>query len=180
VTSPRILDRRLAWASPYVGVVEKDVDLGGRRGIETFWSVRTGGYAAVVAVTADGLIPLVRQYRPAVETYVLELPSGAIDSAETPDAAARRELLEETGYKAGELVLLGQLHVDSGRLETQQWAFFAPDVQILSDRPTGEEELELLLATPTELRELILGGEFNLSVHVGMVGLAVLSGRLAL
>jgi len=180
VTAPRILDRRLAWESPYVGVVEKDVDLGGRRGIETFWSVRTGGYAAVVAVTTEGLIPLVRQYRPAVETYVLELPSGAIDPAETPEAAARRELLEETGYEAGELVLLGQLHVDSGRLETQQWAFFAPDVRRANDRPSGEEELEVLFATPTRLRELILGGEFNLSLHVGMVGLAVLSGRLEL
>jgi ADP-ribose pyrophosphatase len=180
MTVPRILDRRLAWESPYVDVVEKDVDLGGRRGVETFWSVRTGRYAAVVAVTQEGLIPLVRQYRPAVEAYVLELPSGAIDAAEAPEVAAGRELLEETGCEARELVLLGQMHVDSGRLETQQWAFFAPDVRVVNDRPTGEEELEVLFATPSELRKSILDGEFNLSLHVGMVGLAVLSGRLAL
>ena len=180
MTVPRILDRRLAWESPYVDVVEKDVDLGGPRGVETFWSVRTGGYAAIVAVTQEGLIPLVRQYRPAVEAYVLELPSGAIDAGEAPDAAARRELLEETGYEARELAFLGQLHVDSGRLETQQWAYFAPDVHLVNDRPTGEEELEVLFVTPAELRESILRGEFNLSVHVGMVGLAVLSGRLVL
>ena len=180
MTAPRILDRRLAWESPYVDVVEKDVDLGGGRGVETFWSVRTGRYAAVVAVTQEGLIPLVRQYRPAVEAYVLELPSGAIDAAETPELAARRELLEETGCEARELVLLGQLHVDSGRLETQQWAFFAPAVRVLNERPTGEEELEVFFATPADLRKSILRGEFKLSVHVGMVGIAVISGRLAL
>jgi ADP-ribose diphosphatase len=86
VTAPRIVDRRLAWESAFVRVVEKDVDLGGRRGVETFWSVRTGAYAAIVAVTPDGRIPLVRQYRPAVETNVLELPSGAINPGEVPEA----------------------------------------------------------------------------------------------
>jgi 8-oxo-dGTP pyrophosphatase MutT (NUDIX family) len=179
MSEDRILERRLAWESPFVRVVEKDVDLGGRRGVETFWSVRTGGYAAIVAVTEDGRIPLVRQYRPAVETDVLELPSGAIDPGESPETAARRELLEETGCAADELVLLGQLHVDSGRLETQQWAFFARDVRVVNDHPTGEEDLELLFVEPGELKQLILDGEFNLAVHVAMIGLAVLSGRLA-
>jgi ADP-ribose pyrophosphatase len=180
VTEPRILDRRLAWESPFVRVVEKDVDLGGRRGIETFWSVRTGGYAAIVAVTPDQRIPLVRQYRPAVETNVLELPSGAIDPGEPPEAAARRELREETGCEAGKLVLLGRLHVDSGRLETRQWAFFTPDARIVDEHPTGDEDLELIFVTPGELEALVLRGEFNLAVHVAMVGLAVLSGRLTL
>jgi ADP-ribose pyrophosphatase len=180
VTAPRIVDRRLAWESPYIRVVEKDVDLGGPRGVETFWSARTGRYAAIVALTDDGRIPLVRQFRPAVETDVLELPSGAVDPGEAPDVAARRELLEETGCEAGDLALLGQLHVDSGRLETQQWAFFAPDVRIINDRPTGEEDLELLFVTPAELKRSIVEGEFNLSPHLAMIGLAVLSGRLAL
>jgi ADP-ribose diphosphatase len=180
VTAPRILDRRLAWESPFVRVVEKDVDLGGRRGVETFWSVRTGGYAAIVAVTPDQRIPLVRQYRPAVETNVLELPSGAIDPGEAPEVAARRELLEESGCEAGELVLLGRLHVDSGRLETQQWAFFAPEARVVNEHPTGEEELELIFVTLGELKDLVLRGEFNLAIHVAMVGLAVVSGRLTL
>lgn len=177
---PRIVDRRLAFESPYVRVIEKVVDRGNGGDLETYWSVATGRYAAIVAVTEDGRIPLVRQFRPAVETFVLELPSGAIDAGEEPEQAARRELLEETGCEAGELVLLGQLHVDSGRLETQQWAFFAPDVRVVNDSPTGEEELEHLFVTPRELKELVLDGRFNLSVHVGMVGLAVLSGRLEL
>ncbi len=161
-------------------VIEKDVDLGGRRGVETFSSVRTGGYAAIVAVTPDLRIPLVRQYRPAVETNLLELPCGAIDPGEAPEAAARRELLEESGCEAGELELLGRLYVDSGRMETQQWAFFAPDVRVVNEHPTGEEDLELRFVTPGELKDLVLRGEFNVAIHVAMLGLAVLSGRLIL
>jgi 8-oxo-dGTP pyrophosphatase MutT (NUDIX family) len=180
VTAPRIVNRRLAWESPFLRVVEKDVDLGGRRGVETFWSVRSGSYVAIIAVTPDGRIPLVRQYRPAVETNVLELPSGAIDPSEAPEAAARRELLEESGCQAVELISLGQLYVDSGRLETQQWAFLAPDVRIVRDHPTGDEELDLTFVSPEVLKELVLGGEFNHAIHVAIVGLAVLSGHITL
>jgi 8-oxo-dGTP pyrophosphatase MutT (NUDIX family) len=179
VSGPRILDRRLAYESPYVDVVEKQVDLGGARGVETFWSVRTGGYAAVVALTDDGLIPLVSQYRPAVEAHVLELPSGTIEDGESPADAARRELLEETGCRCENVLPLGRLHVDSGRFETQQWAFFASGARVV-DAPRGDEELSLHFVSPSDLRASILSGEFNHSAHVAMVGLAFLSGRLPL
>ena len=179
MSGPRILDRRLAFESPYVSVVEKEVDLGGARGVETFWSVRTGGYTAVVAVTDDGLIPLVSQYRPAVEAHVLELPSGTIEDGESPADAARRELLEETGCRCDEVLPLGRLHVDSGRFETQQWAFFAPRARVV-DVPNGDEELSLRFVSPSELRGLVLGGELNHAAHVAIVGLALLSGRLPL
>ena len=125
MSEPRIVDRGLAFESPYVAVVEKQVDLGGARGVETFWLVRTARYTAIVTVTEDGRIPLVRQYRPVVEAYALELPSGAIDPGETPAQAARRELLEETGCQCREMIPLGRLHVDWGRFETQQWEFYA-------------------------------------------------------
>lgn len=175
-----ILERRVAFDSPWVTVLEKDVDVGGSRGVETFWTVRTGRYTAVVCLTEDGRIPLVRQFRPAVEADVLELPSGAIDDGESPEEAARRELLEETGCEARELVFLGQLHVDSGRLETQQWAWFAPDARIVTAAPTPDEPLELVFVTPRELRDLMVSGEFNLSVHLGMIGLAIAGGHLQL
>lgn len=84
--------------------------------------MRTGGYAAVVALTDDGLVPLT-QYRPAVEARVLELPRDAIQEGESAVEAARRELPEETGCQCDEVLPLGRLH--AGRFETQQWAFFA-------------------------------------------------------
>jgi ADP-ribose pyrophosphatase len=178
VNGPRILDRRLAYESPYVDVVEKQVRPRRRARVETFWSVRTGGYAAVVALTDDGLIPLVTQYRPAVEARVFELPSGMIEEGESAVEAARRELLEETGCRCDEVLPLGRLHVDSGRFETQQWAFFAPGARVV-DVPTAEEELSLRFVSPSELRATILVGEFQ-SAHVAMIGLAFFAGRLPL
>ena len=177
---PRVLDRRVVFESPFVDVIEKQVEFGAERGVETFWSVRTAGYVAVVAITDDGTIPLVSQYRPAVERHVLEFPSGMIEKDESPADAARRELLEETGCRCDEVVPLGRLHVDSGRFETQQWAFFAPRARLVDAEPRREEDLDVLFVRPEELRTSILSGEFNLSAHVAMVALGLLSGRLAL
>lgn len=156
VSAPRILDRLLAYESPYVDVVEKQVDLGAARGVEIFWSVRTG-YAAVVALTNDGLIPIVSQYRPAVETHVLELPSGTIEDGESPADAAQRELLEETGCRCDGVLPLGRLHVDSGRFETQQSAFYAHGARVVAAL-TGDEDLAVHFVSPFELPGLILRG----------------------
>lgn len=71
------------------------------------------GAAAVVAVTKEGKLLLVRQYRNALERYTLELPAGAVDYAEEPkEECAARELEEETGYKAGKIEWLMNMNTD--------------------------------------------------------------------
>lgn len=176
---PRILDRATAFASPWLEVEQLDVDLGPPRGRETFYTVRTHPYVVVLAVTTDGRVPLVRQYRPAVDEVVLELPSGHVDEGETPADAARRELLEETGCEAGELVFLGELHVDSGRLQTRQLAFLAPESAVVGPPSGGDEQLEVELVELARLRKLVTSGELRLAPHVGVIGLAALRGLLA-
>jgi len=174
----RIVERRVEYRSPWLEVVAKEVELGPPRGRETFWAVRTHEYVAVLAVTTEGLIPLVRQFRPAVEEELLELPSGSVDPGESAEEAGRRELLEETGCEAGELVFLGRLTTDSGRMETRQWAYFAPEVRRVREAPQGDEELELSFVEPGELRRLIADGELVQAIHLGIVGAAIVRGLL--
>jgi ADP-ribose pyrophosphatase len=175
---PRILERRVEYSSPWLEVVAKEVELAPPRGRETFWAVRTHEYVAALAVTTGGQIPLVRQFRPAVEEELLELPSGSVEAGESPEEAMRRELLEETGCEAGELVPLGRLTTDSGRMETRQWAYFAPDVRRVREAPQGDEELELRFVEPEELRRLVADGELVQAIHLGIVGAAVVRGLL--
>jgi 8-oxo-dGTP pyrophosphatase MutT (NUDIX family) len=77
--------------------------------------VRHPGAVAVVAVTGDGAVVLVRQYRPALDEWILEIPAGTCDVAGEPEAeTARRELAEEVGYAAGELVFLARCAITPG------------------------------------------------------------------
>lgn len=180
VSRPAVGERRVEYRNPWLEVVAKEVDLGPPRGVETFWSVRTGEYAAVLAVTEDGSIPLVRVYRPALERWVLELPSGGVEPGEDPEAAIRRELLEETGVEAQAVRLAGCLHTDSGRMETKQWAFLAEGARVVRDGPVGDEPLELVWTDRAGLRALVREGEFAMSVHLGVVACALLAGGLEL
>jgi 8-oxo-dGTP pyrophosphatase MutT (NUDIX family) len=77
--------------------------------------VRHPGAVAVVAVTDAGGVVLVRQYRPAVDEWILEIPAGTCDVEGEPDIdTARRELAEEVGYAAGELTLLARCVITPG------------------------------------------------------------------
>jgi 8-oxo-dGTP pyrophosphatase MutT (NUDIX family) len=77
--------------------------------------LESGGFAAVVPVTEDGGVVLVRQWRQPVGGFTLELPGGGVERGEDPREAVRRELLEETGYEAHGLSHLVSVHTSPGR-----------------------------------------------------------------
>jgi 8-oxo-dGTP pyrophosphatase MutT (NUDIX family) len=93
------LKTEVAFATPWFQILGKTM----REGEEPYYSLRLPDYAAIVAITDEQRVLIVRQYRPAVEHHTLELPSGLVDAGETPAESARRELLEETGYQADEV-----------------------------------------------------------------------------
>lgn len=81
-----------------------------------------GQSAAVFAVTKSGKIVIARQYRPGPDKILDELPGGSVDRAETPEAAARRELLEETGYTTdGEILFVGHGYRDAYKNEIDNY-----------------------------------------------------------
>jgi ADP-ribose pyrophosphatase len=151
--------------------------LPGRSIPEEFHSLRQSDYVSILAVTRDGRVPLVRQYRPAVERMTLELPGGLRENDDTPEATAERELVEETGLNlVSPLFLLGCLAPDTGRLENRLWGYFA---QTEAEEINGwepEPEVERLLVPRRELRDWILTGQFDHALHIALIGLAVMHG----
>src|SRR5215210_7389805 len=122
--APRILARRTIQVSPWVECVARDVQFSSGELPETYHSLVQADYVAIVALTPDKRIPLVRQYRPAVEDFCLELPAGLVEEGEDPAATCRRELLEETGYETKSLHFLGTTRPDTGRLSNRSYSFF--------------------------------------------------------
>jgi ADP-ribose pyrophosphatase len=169
------LRTEVAFHTPWFDLRAKTM----KEGEPPYYSLRLLEYTAAIALTADGRVVMVRQYRPAVERYTLELPSGLVDPGETPEQAMRRQLLEETGYEAGELQPLGSMMPDAGRLETRIWNFFAPDVKPAAGRDP-EEGIEVCLFSKAELRDLIVSGQFDHALHVALLLPAMMAGKMKL
>jgi 8-oxo-dGTP pyrophosphatase MutT (NUDIX family) len=81
---------------------------------ESVGRVNCNGIAGLVPITEDREVILIRQFRPPIKGYVIELPAGLCDIGELPEEAAARELIEETGYSAGNLTFLIKGPLSSG------------------------------------------------------------------
>lgn len=103
--------------------------------------VRHPGAVAVVPLHGDGTVTLVRQMRAAVGTALLEIPAGTCDvDGERPEATARRELAEEAGLEAGELVRLSAVYNSPGYSDQKTIVFLATDLRPCQSKPDGAEE----------------------------------------
>ena len=176
--SPRIIARRQTQISPWVTLVARDVDAGATVP-ETWHALEVADYVSVLAVTPDGHVPLVRQYRPAVERTCLELPGGLAEPPEPPLQTAARELREETGFVAPRsLIPIGRLATDHGRLNNWTWGFFARNAVFDGSSWTAEPGVDLVMWSIESLREAVRDGTFNHAPHVALIGLAALQGLI--
>lgn len=141
--------------------------------------LRASDYVSVLAA-ADGSLLLVRQYRPAVQAYTLELPSGHIEEGESPAAAAARELAEETGYEARDFVRLGTLAPDTGRMTNKLWCYYTAGAIPLRSEVPREHGVELIRMAPGELVRRVESGEINHALTLAVLMLAAVKGRLPL
>ena len=97
--SPKLISSQLTELSPWVTLSTKQVLKAGESDIAVYHSFQQSDYVTTLATRTDGLIPIVQQYRPAVEQITFELPGGLLDRDATPESIAVNELLEETGHQ---------------------------------------------------------------------------------
>ncbi len=121
--------------------------------------VRHRGSAACLAVHKDGRVVLVRQYRHAVSAEVWELPAGRLDPGETPEAAARRELEEEVGLRAGRIEKLAEFWTTPGFCDEAMFLYRATELQPVPARPEADERIHVLTTSLAEARDMIGRGE---------------------
>jgi ADP-ribose pyrophosphatase len=122
--------------------------------------IRHPGAAAVVPVDHDGNVILVRQYRHATGSWLLEVPAGKLDHpGEPPEDCARREVEEETGYRAGRLVPLGWIWTTPGFTNEKIWLYLALDLTPTQSDLQADEVLTVEKLPIAEAAARALSGE---------------------
>ncbi|HIQ03220.1 MAG TPA: NUDIX hydrolase [Desulfurococcales archaeon] len=106
----------------------------------------------ILPLLSDGRVILIRQYRVPVGGWIYELPAGVIESGETPEECARRELIEETGYRAGKLVKLFEMYLAPGYSTEKMHAFLAEKLEYVGMKPESYEAIEV---TPIEFSKVL-------------------------
>jgi ADP-ribose pyrophosphatase len=120
--------------------------------------VRHGGSAVMMAVDDRKRILLVRQYRLAAAKYLWELPAGTVDPGEKPLQTARRELIEETGYRARRWRKLAAFLVSPGYATERMTIYMATNLSAGKAAPMDDERIETRWFTAAEVGKLIRAG----------------------
>ena len=121
--------------------------------------VRHMGSAVMMAVDEKNRVLLVRQYRLPAERYLWELPAGRLDEGEKPLEAARRELKEETGYKARTWKKLATFWASPGYVAENMNIYLATDLTAGDAQPMEDERIECRWFKRKELGKMIRDGE---------------------
>jgi len=157
---PQILQQRLFYRGRKFNFEVNRLRL--PNGSEGDWEcVRHPGGALAVPVTADGKLVLVKQYRFAASGRILEFPAGTVEPNEDPATTIRREIEEETGYRARQWQSLGKFILAPGYSDEIIYAFLATDLEKLEGPQNldEDEDLETVLMSPEELDRAILNGQ---------------------
>ena len=176
----KVLNRKIVFQDTWVQLEASSCELPDGRIIEPFYIHRDPNFAVVVAVTKDQHLVLVRQYRHGAEKVLVELPAGAIEKEEDPQAAAARELLDETGYRAGKLEFLMKTAPNAANSTAYAYCYLATDTEWAAKQHLDEmEDVAVEFMDLKDVRRALRDGVFEQAVHVAALyaALEILAGR---
>jgi len=112
------------------------------------------GGVGVLPILGDRAV-LVKQYRIAVEDYVLEMPAGRLEPNDSPESRARAELVEEAGFRAGRLEKIAACYCSPGFTNELDHLFLAYDLEKVEAQPEAEERIELVEVTADDAAAML-------------------------
>lgn len=139
--------------------------------IATRETVEHPGSVAIVGVTTDGMALMLRQSHHPIQRTLLGLPAGTLEPGETPEACARRELEEETGYRAGTLTQLAAFYTSPGYTNERMTIFLAEDCEPAGGVIDPDELIHLLPIPVSDIPRLVEPGPAQVEDAKTLIGL---------
>ncbi|HEY4695201.1 MAG TPA: NUDIX hydrolase [Candidatus Nanoarchaeia archaeon] len=151
-----LLKSETVFESDYVRLYRDTLEKGSGKIVEDFYSIERKNWIEVLALTDENTLPLVYQYRNGLKDTIWTLPAGYIDQGQTPEEAAKRELLEETGFTAENFSNLGSFAPSPGFTSELAFVFLARGARKIQKQQLDEnEEIEVKLFKFGDLLESI-------------------------
>jgi 8-oxo-dGTP pyrophosphatase MutT (NUDIX family) len=147
-----IIDKIVRWKGRFMSAVE--IHYRDAKGVVRTWEaierVGIGGIVVMVAVTPSDTVLLEKQFRPPLGRDVIELPAGLVDPGESMEAAARRELIEETGWSANELRFLAEGPMSTGASTEIIRTFLCTGLEHVGKSGGDDNEIIEVIEVPLE------------------------------
>jgi len=140
--------------------IRTDTTLSPRTGAEhEFYVIESGDWVNVIPITADEQVVMIRQYRHGSGEITLEIPGGLVEPGDTPEKAASRELLEETGYQAEEWKKIGVVNPNPAIFSNRCHTFFARNLTKVGNPTLDQtEDIDVVLLPLSDIPRLIRNG----------------------
>lgn len=156
-------DSKITYQDEWLKVRTDRCRSGRGRLIDPFHVLEYPAWVNVVALTPEGGVVLVEQYRHGVHKILRELPAGIVEKEDTPRSAAMRELREETGYEAAEWRDLGSMDANPATQTNKSWSFLAINANHVGRQQLdATEDIEVRVEPFLEFAERVIRGDIEL------------------
>jgi len=172
----KTLSSEYIYKSDWLTARRDTCETAGGKIVDSYYVLEYNDWVNCVAITDDGRIIMVRQFRQGIGKTVLEIPGGTMDDTDpSPEFAMRRELLEETGYEFEKLIPLGAVAPNPASSNNLTHMFLATGGRKVQEQDLDEnEEIEIVLMDLEDVETLLKENKILQSLHVSCLFYALL------
>ena len=132
-----------------------------------FYIIESRNWVNIIPLTSDQQVVMIRQYRHGSREVTIEIPGGLIDPGDTPERAASRELLEETGYQSKEWQKMGEVNPNPALFNNRCFTYLAQNVKKTRNPSLDQtEDIKVILVSLSDIPEMIRKGEIDHAIVI--------------
>jgi 8-oxo-dGTP pyrophosphatase MutT (NUDIX family) len=169
----KIIDEKDISPSKWFPLFVQKIQLPNGKIIDDFYISKLGDVAMILPITKNKEIVFVKQYKHGAGEILLELPAGRISNEETPEEAAKKELQEETGIIAEELILIEKLFLNSTKDTARTFCYLLKNAEVTTSQNLEvTEDIELVFIPIKDIEEAIKSGKIKAADTIAFIYLA--------
>jgi len=166
----KVLESQYLFNEPWLTVRKDRCELPNGNIVPSFYVIEYPEWVNVFALTEDSKVVMVKQYRHGIKEISIEIPGGVVDEGESVEEAARRELMEETGYAFDSYEYIGKISANPSTTNNFTHMYLAKGGRKVGEQDLDHsEEIEVVLMTIEEVKQLLRENKVHQSLHANCI-----------